>query len=254
MHTPYQKETWESILSGFAKAPLHLIEGRSLLRRTDTKFVLEENTALEVLCSLQNDYMVLPAGEALAATYRTLYFDTEHLDFFHAHRRGKRLRHKVRIRHYPDRNVGFLEIKKRISQFQQVKLREERPFGDTTLTEHDTTFIRKHTGEAGELYPQAWMDFKRITLLSTSSNERVTIDFGLALATSSKTIKITGLVILEIKQWPFCRRTTIMQALKAKRCRLHRFSKYCAATILTHPGIRSNRLTPRLRILKGYIV
>ena len=253
IHANHQKEAWESILSGFAKAPLSLIENRSLLRRTDTKFVLEEHNALEILSSLQHDYMVLPAGDALAAKYRTLYFDTEHLDFFHAHRRGRRIRHKVRIRHYPDRNVGFLEIKKRVSQFQQVKYRVERPLGDNSLTEHDMTFIRKHSGEAGELYPQAWMDFHRITLLSASSNERITIDFGLLLPTLSKTIIFKGLVILEIKQWPFCRRTTMMQVLQAKQCRPHRFSKYCAATILTHPNIRSNRLLPRFRILKGYI-
>jgi hypothetical protein len=248
------RDDWEGELARFATTPSGLVRSRALLRRADTKFVVKGNTALDVLRTLSGDYTVLPAGGALTATYRTLYFDTPGLDFFHRHRCGRRLRHKVRIRGYPERNVAFLEIKKRINSLQQRKFRVERELGNDALDDSDLPFIREHTGEVRELLPTAWMTFYRITLLHTSVNERLTVDFGLSLATKSGSVAVPGFAVVETKQWPFSRRTAVMQALRARGCRPHSFSKYCATLLLTCPGIRGNRLLPRLRILKGGVI
>jgi hypothetical protein len=247
-------ESGDSILSCFQKASVDLTAERALLKRVDTKFILKEDTALEVLDANRDNYKLLPAGDALAAVYKTLYFDTENLLFFHDHRRGRRLRYKVRIRNYPDRNVGFLEIKKRINPFHKEKYRVERQVGDFSLTDNDMDFIYSKTGNAERLSLTIQMVFYRITLINSDANERVTFDYGLSLTSGNKKIKMSGIVIVEIKQWPFTRSTKIMKIIKSKQIRGHSLSKYCAGIILTRPGVQSNRLLPQIRVLNGGII
>ena len=175
---------WEQALRGFAPASPTLVERREMQRRAESKFVMPVADAVALLPALQHDYAVLPAGDALLASYRTLYFDTAELAFFHAHRRGRRIRHKVRIRHYPDREVSFLEVKTRMGENLTAKARRPRAYGDSALDPDDVAFVRAQGAPGEALFPQVWTDFRRVTLLGTKLEERVTVDFDLRLTGS----------------------------------------------------------------------
>jgi VTC domain len=221
-----------------------------LRHRADVKFVVHPAAAAAVLPPLAGDYAVLAAGEALVASYRTLYFDTAALDFFHDQRRGKRVRHKVRIRHYPDRSVTLLEVKTRRNDLETAKVWREHGYGDSAMSAADQTFVEAHTATSRSLDPQVWTSFHRVTLLGLRTNERVTIDFDLEVSMGERRRVLPLIAIVEVKQWPVSRSTPVMSALRAAGWRPAWASKYCAAIALTRPDVRLNTLLPGLRGLE----
>jgi hypothetical protein len=250
MSGPKSASDWQGLLAGFASAPLSLLAERELRRRTDSKFVLTPHAAGELLRGIGGDYALLTNGNGALASYRTLYFDTPGLDLFHAQRCDRRVRHKVRIRHYPDRRLSFLEIKTRRSELETVKVLRPRDYDDDELSADDHAFVRAHTGIGERLVPQAWTDFRRVALLGILTLERFTIDLGLELRVGQRSKSFDGVAIVEVKQWPYSRATPVMTALRAGAWRERWLSKYCAAIALLRPEVRRNRLLPGLRALE----
>lgn len=241
---------WQGRLGRFRLATPELIGSRELRRRTDTKFLMSPASAAEVLLALAADYAVLAAGSELVASYDTLYFDTPQLDFFHAHRRGRRVRHKARIRHYPDRRLTTLEVKTRKSELRTTKTSREHAFGNSELSGDDQAFVGGRTGIDRSVVPQVWTHFRRITLVGTITNERVTIDLDFHVEMGGHGRPFTDLAIVEVKQWPFSRDTPVMTALRAAGRRPGWASKYCAAIAFTRPDVPMNRLLPGIRALE----
>lgn len=239
---------WDHALSGFASAAVALVERREMQRRTESKFAMPVAAAASLLRALQREYAVLPAGAALVATYRTLYFDTADLAFYHAHRCGRRIRHKVRIRHYPDRSVSFLEVKARLGEDVMSKARHPREYGDSVLHPHDVAFVRAHTAVEQPLFPQAWTDFRRVTLLGTELDERVTVDVDLRVTSAGRAESLGDLAVVEVKQPRLDRGSAAMEALRKAGGREGWTSKYCVGIALTRPEVRGHRL---LRALPG---
>src|SRR5688572_20051922 len=97
-------------LDELAPASPALLGGRELLKRNDAKFCLPMRHLPALLGSVDSYDVLLAAGSPVAR-YDTLYFDTAELECFHDHRRGRRHRAKVRIRHYPERELSFFEVK-----------------------------------------------------------------------------------------------------------------------------------------------
>lgn len=238
------------LLGRLGVASPELLSRRRLLRRTDSKFVMRASDLPSVIESMTDGYRVLLAGTEPLASYRTLYFDTPELDCFHDHRRGRRPRNKIRIRHYDERGLTFLEIKTKRSELETRKYRKARPFGDVELDEIDRAFIAEHCGYAVDLAPTIWTDFRRLTLLSLEFNERVTVDLGLQFHRDGTNADVGEVAIVEIKQSPFCVRSDAMQALRRIGVRKASASKYCTATMLTRTGLRFNRLRPVLRTIE----
>ncbi len=241
---------WHERMAHFAPGTSELLEARALRRRADTKFVMPPPRVAEMLPSLAEDYAVLLAGELRVATYRTLYFDTPTMDLFNAHRFGRRLRQKVRIRHYPERLLSSLEVKCRRSELETLKFSAPRPFGDCELSVDDLAFIGLHTEHGHALCPQVWTHFQRITLLGLRTQERVTIDLGLTFETAQLHESLDAIAIVEVKQWPFARGTPAMSALRATGRRPGWMSKYCAAIATTRPELRLNRFHLDMRELQ----
>jgi hypothetical protein len=181
-----------------------------------------------------------------------LYFDTPELTFFHDHRRGRRNRQKIRIRHYPDRRVTFLEVKTKRNPDLTEKDRLKLTYDQTELGEREFEFLSRvvRTPLDG-LAPAVWTNFYRATLLGTDSNERITIDMELTLQAGSTTIRIGDTAIVEVKQQPLCMMTPVVRALRDDRIRKRSASKYCAGIALIRPEIRHNRFLPMLRALNG---
>jgi len=243
-------QEWGSGLARFPVAAPNLVLARDLQRRTDLKFILTPREAVELLPALEGGYARLTTGNGPVALYRTLYFDTPELDFFHAHRRNRRIRHKARARHYPDRRLSMLEIKTRRSGLETRKVWKEREYDDDTLRPEDQMFIRAHTGIDRDVFPQAWTLFRRATLLGLRVSERVTIDFDLEVIGEGHERTLDGVAIVEVKQWPFSPESPALSALRGAGRRPGWVSKYCAAIAFTRPGVRLNALLPGLRALE----
>lgn len=241
-----------SLLDAFAPASVDLLERRSLLRRMDSKFLVPLHALVRVLPRLQDQYLLLRAGGECLASYRTLYFDTPELTFFHDHRRGRRNRQKVRIRHYPDRQVTFLEVKTKRNPDLTEKERLKLAYGHTELGTRELEFLGRvvRTPLTG-LAPAVWTNFYRGTLIGINTNERITLDLELTLQTEDKSIRIGGTSIVEVKQQPFCMTTPVVRALRDFNVRSQSASKYCAGIALTRPTVRHNRFLPMLRALNG---
>lgn len=242
---------WEIALGQFAAAPQALLDQRELQRRTDSKFVMSQATAVELLKLLVRDYVVLIAGGGRSATYRTLYFDTRDLHFFHAHRRGRRVRHKVRIRHYPDRALSFLEVKTHINDAETLKTRRPRSYGSDGLTQSDLDFVYAQTEVDGEMAPQALTTYRRATLLGIESEERLTFDFDFSARVGERHVALPGAVIVEVKQPRANRWTSAMRAMSGIGVREGWASKYCVSIALARPEVSANRLLAGLRALKA---
>lgn len=241
---------WDQALQGFGVASAPLVHRREMQRRAESKFVMPVADALALLPALQRDYAVLPAGDAVLAAYRTLYFDTADLAFFHAHRRGRRVRHKVRIRHYPDRAVSFLEVKTRLGENLTAKARRPRAHGDSTLHPDDVAFVRANGATSENLFPQVWTDFRRVTLLGTELDERVTVDFDLRLTGSRRACSLADLAVVEVKQPRPDRGSVAMEALRRAGWKEGWASKYCLGIAMTGPAMEEQWLRPELRSLQ----
>ena len=241
---------WPDLLDCFPAAPPELVAARELRRRTDSKYVMPPATAADVLRLLTGRCAVLGTGNGPLASYRTLYFDTPELDCFHAHRRGRRVRHKVRIRHYVDRHLSFLEVKTRRSEFLTTKIRREREYGHDELSADDHAFVSDNTGIIEPMAPQVWTNFRRLTLLGIEANERLTIDLEFRVEQGGRGRSLAAIAIVEVKQWPLHRNAPIMSALGVAHGRPGWVSKYCAAVALLRPDVRCNELLPGLRALE----
>jgi hypothetical protein len=203
-----------------------------------------------ILAGLSSAYGVLRSGSALAARYRTVYFDTEDLRLYHAHRRGRAERYKVRVRHHLDRELSFVEVKHRNALGRSIKSVLPQPFGVSTLDAEAQTFIDRHCPIAArELTARLWIGFRRITLVGYELDERITIDCNLEYGDGVKTERWPDAAIAEIKQGRRANHTPSIRALRNARVSERAISKYCVATTRLSDA-RGNSFKPALRALE----
>lgn len=224
-----------------------LLRNAALLRRSVTKFVANQETARALLDALRGEYAIVEAGTSRLATYRTLYFDTPDLRFLEDHRRGRRKRWKVRIRHYPDRDVAFLEIKRRISDVMNSKERRPVEPGRFELDLDGQRFVAEASRDEA-LLPQVWTEFRRVTLVAPGGGERLTVDLDLVFCDDTSTWTGGNLAVIELKQASGERTSAASVALRQRRVRRHDISKYCAAMLLLRPDLRAGRLARPLHL------
>lgn len=241
---------WERRVAGLDLAPPDLLAHREMQVRAESKFVLADDMLSGFVDRLGRDYVVLAAGEQRVAAYCSLYFDTPDLSCFHAHRRGRRLRHKVRVRHYPDRELSVLEVKMRRSEHVTVKARLVRRFGDSVLGSDDLAFVRGHVMVPAPLVPQVWVTYRRLTLLGVRASERITVDVDVTVRRGTREARLLGAAIVEVKQPRLQLRSAAVVALRQSDARSGSVSKYCAALAVLCPDLRVNRMRPDLRALK----
>lgn len=237
-------------LDAFEEASLDLLDARVLLRRVDRKYILPKRDLDSLLTRLGAEYRVVRSAGRLAASYQTCYFDTPDRQMFEDHRRGRRPRYKVRVRHHVDRTLSFLEIKRRDRDRGTTKTRMSRPFGDAGLDTEALTFIDQHCPVgAAVLAPRLWIDFRRITLVGHHVDERLTIDWAFELRDDRRGERLPGLVIAEVKQGRYANNTPAVQAFRSLHVRERTISKYCLATARL-AAVRTNSLKPALRAVE----
>ncbi len=251
--TTERVDTSEALRAALAKLPVsspELLVDRALLKRVDTKFALRVEQLPNLLSWLEGRYAVVRAGDAPFDRYETTYFDTDSLTFLNQHLRGRRPRHKVRIRHYRQRRLSYLEVKQKTSAETTLKWRRELSFGDHIIDAEGVRFLEEVCPiSAHELQPRADTNFDRIMLVGLTTMERVTLDLGLEFVAGAQEHTLGPVVIAEVKQDRQRWRTPIMLALRAHQIRPLSISKYCAAAALLINGARVHRYRPQLREL-----
>lgn len=243
-------------LAGLEPADPDLVAKRDLLRRVDTKYVIPLSAISALFPALVGQYARLGGPDLHGASYRSLYFDTESLRCFHDHRRGRRVRDKIRIRHYDDRQLSYLEVKRRRSVAHTDKSRTEIPFGQDTLDDSAARFLDAHSVlRSDSLRPVLWIAFRRIMLVGIQRNERCSFDVGLSMTSpcnSQKSNGLSQLVFVEIKQLRFDVQAPVIRTLHEAGFRPRSASKYALGMMMMsdRSTLRANRLLPDLRSLQ----
>jgi VTC domain len=234
-------------LERFTAASTSLLASRALLQRSDTKFVASPRAIAGIVDKLSTAFAVVPVGTDQIASYENGYLDTPEKLCFHDHRRERRIRHKIRIRRYRDRQLAFLEIKTRRNGLHTDKARLQIAYDTSELDDLMVGFLAERCSFARSIIPTVAIDYQRIMLVGIATNERVTIDFGLAID-GDATSALGAIAIIEVKQ-PSRAATPVIQTLRQAGLRPCSLSKYVTA-LAPRPELRGNRLRPVLRMVE----
>ncbi len=199
---------------------------------------------------LQKEYAIVHSEGAPIASYKNLYFDTKEHHLLRAHHRGKRPRYKVRIRHYQERKLSFLEIKKKNSADKTIKQRQELPYQEEQLVGHHSFLEAQCPVPPSHLHPSLRTDFQRITLVGHHTHERITFDVNLLFSSPTAHKLWPYGVIAEVKQRRYAPRSPVMLALRSLKALPLSVSKYCTAALLLLPNLKMNLYRPKLRQMR----
>ena len=235
-----------NIVNNLDPITLGEMDGVSLMKRTDTKFVIHEKDLIEVLRSIQNNYKVLQINENRLLEYSSLYFDTPVKKFYLDHHNRKVNRTKIRMRKYVESGVCFLEIKLKDGKGKTTKTRTLIVDFETQLSNNSIDFIKKITKQNFKLEPVIWNNFNRITLVNKIAKERLTIDLNISFKQNNSFKTYDNLVIIEVKQERFNRSSPIVQQLKLKQINPYSISKYCIGMIGVYNNLKYNRFKKKL--------
>ena len=223
-----------------------------LMKRIDTKFVLNRNVLNKIFPLLMDHYKLLYVNGIVKSQYTSLYFDTDDFKFFLNHHNGRLNRSKVRIREYIDSQVCFLEVKRKNSKGKTIKkrIKVEKPL--KKLNSNQKEFIQNRLKKDYELYYCHKNSFRRITMVNKILKERITIDFDLEFKNDKETIrdKTNYIVIAEVKQEKLDRSSFFYKLMKENGIRPSSMSKYCIGTSLLNEDLKANRFKKNFRILK----
>ena len=222
----------------------------SLLKRTDTKFVIHASSLPAVLKESKREYQVLEIDGKRIMNYSSLYFDTPKFKFYYDHHNQRANRIKIRQRKYVDSNLTFLEIKKKNGKGETNKTRIKIDDFEKELSTSSKEFIEQITEQKLTLQPRLWNNFHRITLVNLTDNERVTIDLGLSYTINKKESNYKKIVIVEVKQSEFNRTSSIIQTLKKYNYNPYSISKYCVGIVNLYDNEKYNLFKKKLLKLK----
>ena len=238
--------TIEPIINQFSSISLKEMNSVSLMKRTDTKFVINKYQLVIVLESIKNNYKVLEIDANRIMSYSSLYFDTLENKFYNDHHNGKKNRTKIRQRKYVESDLCFLEIKQKNGKGETNKSRIQVNDFEKDLTNISKEFIANTTNKEYNLVPSLWNGFNRITLVNLASKERVTIDLNLSYNINDVKKEFENLVIIEVKQERFNRKSEIVKSLKSIRQNPYSISKYCIGMISLYNDLKYNLFKKKL--------
>jgi hypothetical protein len=231
--------------------PISLAEvGRAaLLERIDTKYAVPAARVAEVIRQSASAYRILEvAGERLHR-YRTVYYDTTELAFYHAHHAGRYPRYKVRVRSYEDTGVRFAEIKRKTNTSRTVKTRAQLQNSAARAIDALWTVAEPELEVADVfdlLRETAAISFRRLTLVHRVNAERITFDTMIACELDGRSSRFPGLCVVEVKRASRVP-SSMAAALGALHVRSATISKYCLAIVSLSDRAKTNRFKPVLR-------
>lgn len=243
-HTVLEKIS--STINGFESISLEDMNTVSLMKRTDTKYTININYLDTILNDLKEEYQVLEIKDKRIMNYSSVYFDTSEFKFYFDHHNGRVKRTKIRQRKYVDSGLTFLEIKQKNGKGETNKSRIRIPDFDLDLAQNLKDFVFKTTHKKFDLQPSLWNSFKRITLVNLKDNERATIDLNLSYNMNDKEKSYHNLVVIEVKQSRFDRKSIVVKTLKKYRYNPYSISKYCIGMVNLYKELKCNLFKQKL--------
>lgn len=226
--------------------PVSLAEAEqvAMLRRVDTKFIIEEKQLMQLLAARKDHFDILEINGSRQLQYRTVYLDTPDFKCYNDHHNGKSNRYKIRFRDYLDSELTFFEIKRKIFGRETLKSRKKLSFNNRCVNDELKAMLKKEGIHHPQLEEKIVNTFNRISLIAKSRRERITIDTDLVFSNAHQSITIPELAIVELKQEKADFNTVAMKHLKAMGIRPGNFSKYVAAVSMLEKSIKYNNLKP----------
>ena len=243
-------------LAAFRPLGLDDLNARAaMLERLDQKYIVPLARLMPVLHGLRDAFDALEIDGARAFSYRTHYFDDAQARAYHDHHQGRRKRCKVRIRHYEDADMTWLEVKLKDNRDVTVKRRLRLPAGQRALDDTCRDFVEAMwrdqygTPFGLDLHEVLAMRYRRATLVARAGGERMTLDSGLTFWSGlCEAAPENGLVIVETKS----ARGNGLADAAFRAAHVHpmaRVSKYCVGLAALNRVTRRNRFLPALRRL-----
>jgi VTC domain len=179
----------EEALGGFPAVSLDELDRRaSLLRRTDTKYVLTREQLDKLLSKLASDHEVLEIEGRRAFSYESVYFDTPDLRCFRDHVDDQMPRFKARTRLYRDTGHCVFEVKLKSGHGETDKRQIDHPAEEVDrLNAAARQCLEEALGDSliapleSPLRRSLVTRFTRFTLAPAEGSERVTCDRGIVL-------------------------------------------------------------------------
>jgi hypothetical protein len=249
----------QALLTAAPGIGLDEVRSAELLSRLDSKFIVRESWLPELISSVlaEGDYRILEINGQRQSYYDNCFFDTSDRLSFQNHTRGRKNRHKARIRRYRSNGLSFLEVKHKTVHGRTEKTRLPRiseAAWDQPLSSEERLWL-DNTCPEGEAYqPVMWSEFQRFTFVSPGRSERFTVDTSLRFKSAAgKEAIIPGCAIIEIKQERIDRRSALFNALDHFRGhhpplgRSTSISKYVIGSALTQPHLPIRTYRPVMK-------
>jgi hypothetical protein len=233
-----------------------LNEKAAMLERLDNKYVVRGSVLAQAMADFDESFDVLEIDGQRAFTYRTCYFDDDERRSYYDHHQGRRQRMKVRVRHYLDASLCFVEVK--LKDKRGITIKKRMPYTPERYGQLDDAAMAHvehcHTSLYGRPFGRTLervleMEYRRITLVARVGGERMTIDTAIRFDGESG-VQSTDedVYIVETKS---SNGNGLADAILR---RLHQHptngcSKYCVGMSLTGSVERYNRFRPALRKL-----
>lgn len=240
------------LINDFEALSLKELDKVALIKRYDTKFILSVHQLQFLLSNIFADYQILEITGKRVFDYFTVYFDTPNFQFYLDHHNGYTHRMKVRKREYLNTGMKFYEVKKKLAGQQTDKARWGIQQMNENLSTEEYKKVNYPKLEGKPLEKKLVNTFSRITLANIAFNERVTIDFNIQLNAEAKSVNLSQLVILELKQPKFNVLSPIVQQLKKMRIYPSSFSKYVMGVVLLDLHPKKNLFKPQILKVKDY--
>lgn len=232
----------------FAPITLAEMDSVKLMNRTDAKFMVPLALLPDLLDELLPHYRLLDIDGYRRCPYQTLYFDTPDLRLYHEHLGGRLNRYKIRQRSYVQSALTFTEVKLKTNKGRTIKTRIRNDGATllrTRLDQRSTRFVAEQTPiNPADLRPVLWVNYDRMTLVSRTTAERLTLDLNMTFRRGMHERSYPQVVIAEVKQESL-RHSLFMDLMKRHRLREGGLSKYCLGILSLYPTVRQNRFKPK---------
>lgn len=252
-----------SILNEFSTISLEQLNATmSLMERVESKYVIRLADIGILMKNFLKDYYILSIKNNSIFTYDNIYMDTSDYLFYHQHENRLHQRMKVRSREYVDsENLAFFEVKEKEWKVIRKSRYPINVSESKTLTKENIAF---YNGICQSLWldwsnrnltPSMRTRYKRITLCSKKSDERITIDFDVQVqdlrTENSKLINLWAFSIIETKSSrKHSKSHKIIESLcyeKAKWC-----SKYCLWLLYTQQIKETKKFKQTMKTIDKY--
>ena len=181
----------------------------SFLDRIEAKFVLNLSQLPAVIEDFKQHFYILEIAWTKLFSYDSVYMDTKDYKFYNQHQDKQKTRTKIRTRLYEDSNLAFFEFKQRSGKTTRKFRYEYGAQNHWKLNKEAKSFFNwVYQSMYGStlkepISPAIWTQYKRLTFVSKTTAERVTIDLNVVLRDlrqkKKKKHELENLVIIESK-------------------------------------------------------